>query len=92
MNISLHIVYEGPAAQPLTAAKTKDRDLITLVAEATIREAFDRARLADESIYSDPDRKDEMTRLVQNQAAAKSAIEALEWEWLEASESLERAT
>jgi ATP-binding cassette subfamily F protein 3 len=49
------------------------------------------ARLSDESIYSDPERKDEMTQLVQSQAAAKSAIETLEWEWLEASEKLERA-
>jgi len=49
-------------------------------------------RLADETIYADPDRKDELTQLVQDQAAAKSAIESLEWEWLEASEELEKAT
>jgi ATP-binding cassette subfamily F protein 3 len=49
-------------------------------------------RLMDESIYSDPSRKDELTLLVQDQAAAKSAIESLEWEWLEASEKLEQAT
>jgi len=50
------------------------------------------ARLADESIYADPSRKDELTRLVQDQTAAKTTIESLEWEWLEASENLERAT
>jgi ATP-binding cassette subfamily F protein 3 len=50
------------------------------------------ARLADESIYADPSRKDELTQLVQDQAAAKLTIEALEWEWLEASEKLEQAT
>ena len=49
-------------------------------------------RLADESIYADPGRKDELTQLVQDQAAAKSGIESLEWEWLEASEKLEQAT
>ncbi len=48
-------------------------------------------RLADESIYADPSRKDELTQLVQDHAAAKSTIESLEWEWLEASEKLEQA-
>jgi ATP-binding cassette subfamily F protein 3 len=50
------------------------------------------ARLADEAIYADPDRKDELSQLIQDQAAIKSAIESLEWEWLEASEKLEQAT
>ncbi len=49
------------------------------------------ARLADESIYTDLDRKDELTRLVQDQAATKSEIQTLEWNWLEASEKLEKA-
>jgi len=49
------------------------------------------ARLADESIYSDPDRNDEVRQLIQEQAATKSMIESLEWEWLEASEKLEQA-
>ena len=49
-------------------------------------------RLADESIYTDPGRQEEMTQLVQEQAAARTAVEALEWEWLEASEELEQAT
>jgi len=46
-------------------------------------------RLADEAIYSDPTRKDELTKLVKDQAAAKAEIETLEWSWLEASEELE---
>jgi len=49
------------------------------------------ARLTDETIYADPSRKDELTQLVQDQAATKSTIESLEWEWLEASEKLEQA-
>ena len=49
-------------------------------------------RLADESLYADPTRKDELTQLVQDQADVKSTIESLEWEWLEASEKLEQAT
>ena len=49
-------------------------------------------RLSDESIYADPSRKDELTQIVRDQAEAKSSIESLEWEWLEASEKLEQAT
>ena len=48
--------------------------------------------LADESIYTDPNRKDELAALFKEQVAARSAIESLEWEWLEASENLEQAT
>ena len=50
------------------------------------------AVLADEAIYADPDRKDELARLFKEQVAARSAIESLEREWLEASENLEQAT
>ena len=50
------------------------------------------SRLTDESIYADVDRKNELTELVKGQAAMKTEIETLEWEWLEASETLERAT
>jgi len=48
--------------------------------------------LADESIYTDQSRKDELTRLVKEQATVRSSIESLEWEWLEASEELEQAS
>ena len=50
------------------------------------------ARLADETMYTDQDRKAELSQLVQDQAAAKTEIEALEWSWLEASEALENAS
>jgi ATP-binding cassette subfamily F protein 3 len=49
-------------------------------------------RLADESMYTEPDRKDELTRLIQEQAAVRSKIESLEEAWLEASETLEQET
>jgi len=49
-------------------------------------------RLADESLYTDQGRKDELTQLVRSQAEARAKLEALEWEWLEASELLEQAT
>jgi ATP-binding cassette, subfamily F, member 3 len=47
-------------------------------------------RLTDESLYTDANNKDELTQLVKNQAAVKSTIETLEWDWLEASEELEK--
>jgi len=47
--------------------------------------------LADEGIYSDAERKDELTELVKNQAVLKATIAELEWEWLEAGEAVEVA-
>ena len=47
--------------------------------------------LLDETLYTDATRKDEMTTLLQQQATLKSSVETLEWEWLEASEKLEKA-
>jgi len=47
--------------------------------------------LHDESLYTDASRKEEMTTLVQKQGELKNVLESLEWEWLEASESLEQA-
>jgi len=47
--------------------------------------------LAEESLYTDASRKEEISSLLQQQAALKSSLESLEWEWLEASESLEKA-
>ena len=39
--------------------------------------------LADETLYADQSRKNELKQLIKDQAAAKSRIEDLEWEWLE---------
>jgi len=47
--------------------------------------------LHDESLYTDAARKEEMTILLQQQAELKAGLEALEWQWLEASEALEKA-
>ena len=47
--------------------------------------------LHDESLYTDAARNEEMTKLLQQQAKLKSALETLEWQWLEASEALEEA-
>ncbi len=47
--------------------------------------------LVDETLYTDENRKEEMTGLLQQQAGLKSSLESLEWDWLEASERLEQA-
>ena len=70
----------------------KVRDVETDLESNRSRLAELEARLADEAIYANPDRKDELTQLVREQATIKSAIESLEWEWLEASEQLEQSS
>jgi len=62
-----------------------------LAARRADLEALD-LRLADATIYTDPQRKDELSQIVQNQATLKSEIEALEWNWLDASETLEKTS
>ncbi|MDA0681457.1 MAG: ATP-binding cassette domain-containing protein [Proteobacteria bacterium] len=47
--------------------------------------------LSDETIYTDPERRDELTDLIKEQSSLKTAIDALEWDWIEASEALENA-
>jgi ATP-binding cassette subfamily F protein 3 len=48
-------------------------------------------RLADETIYTNPERKSELAELVKAQVSLKSEVETLEWNWMEASEALETA-
>ncbi len=48
-------------------------------------------RLSDEALYADADRKDELKQLIEDQASVRSKIDTLEWQWLEASEALEKA-
>lgn len=47
--------------------------------------------LSDESLYADSRRKPELTTLLVTQAEHRALLEQLEWDWLEASEALERA-
>jgi ATP-binding cassette subfamily F protein 3 len=68
------------------------RDVEAKLAEARSRLTELELRLADESIYVDASRKNELTQLLRDQAATKTTVESLEWEWLEASEALEQAT
>ena len=48
-------------------------------------------RLADESLYSDASRAEEITGLLREQAGLRSRLEELESDWLDASEALEQA-
>ena len=48
-------------------------------------------RLSDEALYADADRKDELKQLIEDQASVRSKLDTLEWQWLEASEALEKA-
>ena len=48
-------------------------------------------QLADEHLYSDSSRRDELAALVQQQGQLSKELESLEWTWLEASEALEAA-
>jgi ATP-binding cassette subfamily F protein 3 len=47
--------------------------------------------LHDETLYTDDSRKQEMTSLLQKQAELKESLSALEWDWLDASEHVEKA-
>jgi ATP-binding cassette subfamily F protein 3 len=77
--------------QQLKPLYDKVRKIDALLADSRIKlEAID-ARLADEAIYANSERQDELTQLVQDQAELKLDIDRLEWNWLEASEKLERA-
>ena len=76
--------------QRLKPLYDKVRDVEKKLAKSREQLADFDGRLADEAIYSDASRKDELTQLVKDQATVKSDIETLEWDWLEASEELEK--
>ncbi len=48
-------------------------------------------QLADEALYLDNKRKSELTSLIKLQAETRTLLELREWDWLEASEALEKA-
>ena len=78
--------------QRLKPLHDRVRDVEASLASNRARLSELEAGLTDESIYADPERKDELTQMIRDQAAVKSTIEQLESEWLEASEELEQAT
>lgn len=48
-------------------------------------------RLADEALYADSTRQEELAALSKEQAQIKVDIETLEWSWMEASEAVEKS-
>ncbi|MFK8030335.1 MAG: ribosomal protection-like ABC-F family protein [Gammaproteobacteria bacterium] len=48
-------------------------------------------QLADETLYTDQLRKEELKELLKAHGDTKGSIETIEWEWLEANENLEKA-
>ena len=48
-------------------------------------------RLGDQSLYTDPEKADDITQMTRDQFTLKGDIETLEWDWLTASEALENA-
>ena len=48
-------------------------------------------QLADQGLYNDAERRDELADLVRRQGQLKTELAGFEWQWLEASEALETA-
>jgi ATP-binding cassette subfamily F protein 3 len=49
------------------------------------------SQLGDENLYSDPERQQELADKVRTQGKLRKSIADCEWQWLEASEALEKA-
>jgi len=60
---------------------------------ASLRDTLRRLdlELTDNCLYQDESRKEELRSLISSQAETRALLEQHEWEWLEASENLERA-
>jgi len=91
-NRKLQRQQQAQQRQRLKPLRDKVRAVETQLAASRLKLIELEKRLADESIYVDSSRKNELTQLVQDQAAEKTTVESLEWEWLEVSEELEKAT
>jgi len=82
---------EAQRRQRLKPLLDKVRDIERQLATSREKLEVVEKNLADESIYTDSERNTELADLVKNQATLKSAIDTLEWEWMEASEEVETA-
>jgi ATP-binding cassette subfamily F protein 3 len=81
---------EAQRRQRLKPLLDRVRDIEKLLAANRMELEMLEKRLADETLYIDPGRKEEMTGLVKQQGSLKASLETLEWDWLEASEALEK--
>ncbi len=82
---------EAQRRQRLKPLFDKVREIETQLASNRNELEMVEKSLADETIYTDPKRTAELTNLVKDQSSLKSAIGALEWDWMEASEALDVA-
>jgi len=82
---------EAQRRQRLKPMYDKVREIEKQLASSKVELERVQQQLADQSIYSNPDRKAELSELVAEQASLQSKAEALEWKWMEASEALELA-
>jgi len=81
---------EAQRRQRLKPLLDRVRDIEQRLAASRMELEILEKQLADESLYTDPGRKEEMTGLIRQQGPIKALMETLEWEWLEASEALEK--
>lgn len=77
--------------QRLKPIRDKIKELESDLATTRERLAVIESTLSDDAIYQDASRSDELADLVKEQGELKSSVDTLEWNWLEASEALERA-
>jgi len=82
--------FEAQRRQRLRALLDRVRGVEKLLAGNRMELEMLEKRLADETLYTDPGRKEEMTSLIKQQGSIKASLETLEWEWLEASEAVEK--
>ena len=82
---------EAQRRQRLKPLYDKVRDIEKQLASIKSELESLEGRLADETIYTNPERKSELADLVKAQVSLRSEVEALEWNWMEASEALEMA-
>jgi ATP-binding cassette subfamily F protein 3 len=82
---------EAQRRQRLKPLYDKVREIEKSLSDSKTKLAAVQERLADESIYTDADRKTELSDLVREQASIQTAVDDLEWKWMEASEALEIA-
>ena len=81
---------EAQRRQRLKPLLDRIRNIEQLLAANRIELDMLEKRLTDESLYTDPGRVKEMTGLIKQRGSIKTSLENLEWEWLEASEALEK--
>jgi ATP-binding cassette subfamily F protein 3 len=82
---------EAQRRQRLKPLYDKVRNIEKSLACSKVELTVVQERLAEEAIYTDSERKSELSELIKDQSTLQTAVENLEWQWMEASEALEIA-